>query len=156
MHYIKDSNFESRNWEEKKKTLKDVRIFFQILTYINFRQTNAMKMNFFTQALCWQCYSKPNNLVVMQFIKYSKSELKNWLKHEKYQNLEVKPDLKICWFAITQVCFFSSTPGRSEKKYFFLSFWDGKDSINPYDIFVTKKFFSGMNIKKFFWPGCFF
>ena len=143
----------------KKKTLKDVRIswFFQILTYINFRQTNAMKMNFFTQALCWQCYSKPNNLVVMQFIKYPKSELKNWLKHEKYQNLEVKPDLKICWFAITQVCFFSSTPGRSEKKIFFFYHFEMEKIalILIYNTFVTKKFFSGMNIKIFFWPGCF-
>ena len=141
----------------KKKTLKDVRIlwFFQILTYINFRQTNAMKMNFFTQALCWQCYSKPNNLVIMQFIKYYKSELKNWLKHEKYQNLEVKPDLKICWFAITQVCFFSSTPGRSEKKNFFYHFEMEKIALILMIYLWLKNFFSGMNIKKLFWPGRF-
>ena len=33
-----------------------------------------------------------------------------------------------------------------------ISFWDGKDSINPYDIFVTKKLLSEMNIKKKIWP----
>ena len=60
-----------------------------MLTDINFRQTNAVNMNSFTQALCWEYYSKPNNLVVIQFIKYPNFEFKNWKKHEKYQNLEV-------------------------------------------------------------------
>ena len=34
-------------------------------------------MNFFTQDLCWEYYSKPNNLVVIQFIKYPNFEFKN-------------------------------------------------------------------------------
>ena len=38
---------------------------------------------------------------------------------------------------------------------FFLSFWDGKDSINPYLYLWLKKIFSGMNIKRIFWPACF-
>ena len=45
MHFIKDPNSESKN----KKKLKSVRIwrFRLILTSINFRQTNAINMNFF-------------------------------------------------------------------------------------------------------------
>ena len=69
--------------------------FFQILTYINFRETNGINMAFFTQALCWEYYSKPKNLVVIQFIKYPNFELKikkrkkkKKKKREKYQNLE--------------------------------------------------------------------
>ena len=37
-------------------------------------------MNFFTQALCWEYYSKPKNLVVIQFIKYPNFEFKFFLK----------------------------------------------------------------------------
>ena len=74
-NFIKDPNSESKNW----KKLKNVRIqrFFLNLTYINFRQTNAINMNFFTQALCWEYYSKPKNVVVIQFIKYPNFDLKN-------------------------------------------------------------------------------
>ena len=34
-------------------------------------------MNVFTQALCWEYYSKPKDLVVIQFIKYPNFEFKN-------------------------------------------------------------------------------
>ena len=37
-------------------------------------------MNFFTQALCWEYYSKPKNLVVIQFIKCPNFEFKFFLK----------------------------------------------------------------------------
>ena len=55
--------------------------FFQILTYINFRQTNAIY--FFTEALCWKYYNKPKNLEIIQFIKYSNFGFKNWKKNMK-------------------------------------------------------------------------
>ena len=53
----------------------------------------------------------------------------NMFNSETIKIYYVRSDLKICWFAVTQVCFFS-TPGRLENN--FLSFWDGKDSIKPY------------------------
>ena len=37
-------------------------------------------MNYFTQALCWEYYSKLKNLVVIQFIKYPNFEFKSWKK----------------------------------------------------------------------------
>ena len=55
-------------------------MFFQILTYIKFRQTNAISYNFFTQSLCWEYYSKQKDLVVIQFIKYPNFEFKSWKK----------------------------------------------------------------------------
>ena len=54
--------------------------FFQILTYNKFKQTNTINMKFFIQALCWEYYNKPNNLVVMQVIKYPNFEFKNGKK----------------------------------------------------------------------------
>ena len=43
--------------------------------------------------------------------------------------IRIRPDFKICWFVVTRVFFFEYTrPVRN----FFLSFWDGKDSIILY------------------------
>ena len=43
---------------------------------------------------------------------------------------EIRADLKICWFAVTWICFFKYTQLVGKKKL--LLFFDGKDSINPY------------------------
>ena len=59
----------------------------------------------------------------------------------------IRPDLKICWFAVTRVCFFLSTPGWSEKKFFII--------LRSYLYLWLKKVSSGMSIKKLFWPACF-
>ena len=43
----------------------------------NFRQTIAINMKCFAQALCGEYYNKPKNLVAIQFIKYPNFEFKN-------------------------------------------------------------------------------
>ena len=43
--------------------------------------------------------------------------------------IRIGPDLKICWFVVTRVIFFEY---KRPAEKFFLSFWDGKDSINSY------------------------
>ena len=72
-----------------KKELKMSESGVQILMHNNFRQTTGINIKFFSQALCWEYYSKPKNLVVIQFIKYipqnSKIEKKT---PEKCKNLE--------------------------------------------------------------------
>ena len=46
--------------------------------------------------------------------------------------------LGICWYAVIRSVFLSK-PARW--KNFFLSFGDGKDSINPYLLYLIFKFF---------------
>ena len=60
IQFIRYPNFEFKNW---KKNLKNVRIwrFFQILTHNNYEQTDGIQLEFFTQVLCWEYYSKPKN-----------------------------------------------------------------------------------------------
>ena len=70
--------------------------FFQILTYINFRETNGINMAFFTQALCWEYYTKPKNLVVIQFIKYPNFELK--IKKRKKKKKRKEKNIRIWSF----------------------------------------------------------
>ena len=48
-------------WVQKlKKSLRrsESKAFFQILMHNNFRQRNVIQSDFFTQALCWEYYSK--------------------------------------------------------------------------------------------------
>ena len=81
-----------KNKQTNKQTKKcqNLEVFPNFNIHINFRQTNAINMIFFTEALCWKYYNKPKNLLVIQFIKYPNFGFKNWKKkHEKYQNLEV-------------------------------------------------------------------
>ena len=61
---------------------------------------------------------------------------------------DLKPDLKICWFAVTWVCFFEYTWLIRKKNYHFEM--EKIDLVLIYNIFVTKYFFSGINIKIFF------
>ena len=50
--------------------------FFKFFN-INFRQTNAINLKFFTQALCKEHYSILKNLVVIKLIKYPNFEFKS-------------------------------------------------------------------------------
>ena len=76
---------------EIKKKLRNVKI---CRFFLNFNITLTLDMQmlsiwiFFTQALCWKYHSKPENLVVIQFMKYPNFEFKHWKKHKKCQNLE--------------------------------------------------------------------
>ena len=56
-------------------------------------------MAFFTQALCWEYYSKPKNLVVIQFIKYPNFELKiEKKKKKKKENKRKEKNIRIWSF----------------------------------------------------------
>ena len=37
--------------------------FFQILTHDNYEETNGIQLDFFTQVLCWECYSKELSII---------------------------------------------------------------------------------------------
>ena len=56
--------------------------------------------------------------------------LENVIYHVRWKLLHLGPDLKICWFAVAEVCCFEYTRSVLKRKYFF-SFFE-KDSINPY------------------------
>ena len=43
----------------------------------NFRKTNGIQSEFFTQALCWEYYSNTKNEVVAHFMKDPDFEFKN-------------------------------------------------------------------------------
>ena len=43
----------------------------------NLQQTNVIQLEFFTQALCWEYYSKIKNCIVIHLIKHPNFEFKN-------------------------------------------------------------------------------
>ena len=50
----KDPNFEFKNWKKKL----EYGFFKKILMHNNFRQTNAINMKLFIEALCWDYYKQ--------------------------------------------------------------------------------------------------
>ena len=58
---IKYHNFEFKNWKKKHEKYQNLEGFFQILTHSNYKQTSGIQLEFFTQGLWWEYYSKPKN-----------------------------------------------------------------------------------------------
>ena len=55
--------------------------------------------------------------------------------------IEIRPDLKICWVAVTRVYFFEYTRPVGKKKIFYHFEMEKVALILIYNIFVTKKIF---------------
>ena len=83
------------------------------------------------------------SLTISVYLKKFLNSLLTSISQTKKNIFAIRPDLNICWFTVTQVCFFEYT--RPVEKM--ISFSDGKDSIN---LFVTKKFFSRNEHQKIF------
>ena len=67
-------------------------VFFYILTYINFRQTNAINTIFYASFMLriLQQTKEFSSHAILQILKIIKNlKKKNLKKHEKYQNLEL-------------------------------------------------------------------
>ena len=74
------------------------------------------------------CHCRETNIYLLPLLAFSVG----FLLLETYTISKKKftrPDLKICWFTVTWVCYFEYT--RSVRNMFFFSFGDGKDRINP-------------------------
>ena len=67
--------------------------------------------------------------------------------------LDIRPDLKICWFAVTRVCFFEYT--WPVGKFFFFIILENVALIIIYNIFMTKKIFLMNEHQQIFWPARF-
>ena len=65
-----------------------------------------------------------------EFLKYDiKKKNQRFVQHTGNNKvISTVPDLKICWFAVTLVCFFEYIRPVIKK----ISFWDAEDSINLY------------------------
>ena len=68
----------------------------------------------------------------------------------RQKKFNVRPDLKICWFAVTGVCFFEYTRPVGNKFFFYHFEMEKMTLILIHNIFVTKKnFFRNEHQKKF-------
>ena len=47
--------------KKKHEKYQNLEGFFQILTHSNYKQTSGIQLEFFTQGLWWEYYSKPKN-----------------------------------------------------------------------------------------------
>ena len=67
----------------------------------------------------------------------------------------LRPDLKICWFAVTRVCFFEYTRPVGKKNVFCHFEMEEIALILICNVFVTKKNILRNEHQKDFWPARF-
>ena len=58
---ILSSKIEKKKHQKKHEKYQNLEGFFQILTHSNYKQTSGIQLQFFTQGLWWEYYSKPKN-----------------------------------------------------------------------------------------------